>query len=214
MHRIFTISLGLALLAAVPLRAESAFDLVFRSGTLDELPEGTELHYDAAGLSGSSGQTPWREVVLDLGPEGTAILSGQPADDASAAQPLGSFNATIGNPVAMLFLEQTVNRVAEATGGSPFYIRNRIRDALGGVGELEAVTAKWEGAEVPATEVTLRPFVEDTHRAQLGRFADLEIRVVVSEAVPGWYMAISAEAPGIGTDDAYATSLALAGVEP
>jgi hypothetical protein len=214
MFRIVTLSLGLALVAGGPLRAESAFDLVFRSGTLDGLPEGTELHYDAAGLSGAAGQTAWREVVVGLGPENSVQLSGQPAEEAGAAQPLGSFDASIGNPVGMMFLEQTVNSVSTATGGSPFYVRNRIRDALGGEGAAEAVTATWEGTEVPATEIALRPFAEDAHRAQLGRFADLEIHVVVSEAVPGWYLSIRAEAPAAGAEEAFATSLSLAGVEP
>jgi hypothetical protein len=214
MNRIVSLSLGLSLLAAGPLHAESAFDLVFRSGTLDGLPEGTELRYDATGLSSAPDQAAWSEVVLGLGPESSARLSGQPAGEDSEAQPLGSYDAGIGNPVAMMFLEQTVSRVSEATGGSPFYIRNRIRDALGSEGAGEAVAASWDGAEVPATEIALRPFAEDAHRAQLGRFADLEIRVVVSKAVPGWYLSISANAPAAGTDDAYAASLSLAGVEP
>jgi len=213
MNRIVTLSLGLALLAATPLRAESAFDLLFRSGTLDGLPEGTELHYAAAGLEDQRDQSAWREVVLDLGPENSARLERQ-LEDEGAARPLGSFSAAIGNPVGMMFLEQTVNSVSAATGGSPFYIRNRIREALGGEGEVEAVTVSWEGAEVPATAVALRPFAEDAHRAQLGRFADLEIRVVVSEDVPGWYLTLSAEAPAAEAEEAYATSLSLSEVAP
>ena len=214
MHRIVTFSLGLALLAGGPLRAESAFDLVFRSGTLEGLPEGTELRYDAAGLGEAGDRAAWREVVVGLGPGNSVQLSGQPEGEADATQPLGSFEAGIGNPVAMMFLEQTVNSISAATGGSPFYVRNRIRDALGTEDAAEAVTASWEGAEVAATEVALRPFAEDAHRAQLGRFADLEIRVVVSEAVPGWYLSLSAEAPAAGTEEAFASSLSLAEVEP
>ena len=212
MHRIVTLSLGLALLAASPVRAESAFDLVFRSGTLEGLPEGTELHYDATGLEDARDQSAWREVVVDLGPESSARLEAQTSGEDAEARPLGSFDAAIGNPVGMMFLEQTVNSVAAATGGSPFYIRNRIREALGGPGEVAEMTADWDGAEVPATEVALRPFAEDPNRARLGRFADLEIRVVVSEDVPGWYLSLSAEAPE--AEGGYATSLALAGVEP
>ncbi|EYD74114.1 hypothetical protein Rumeso_04313 [Rubellimicrobium mesophilum DSM 19309] len=214
MKRIVALSLGLALLAGGPLHAERAFDLVFRSGTLDGLPEGTELRYDAAGLSDAQDQDAWRAVVLDLGPENSARLSGQPAEEAGAARPIGSFDSRIGNPVAMMFLEQTVNGVSAATGGSPFYIRNRIRDALGGPGEVEAVTATWQGTAVPATEVALRPFAQDAHRAELGGFADLEIRVVVSEAVPGWYLSMSAEAPAVAAAEPYGISLSLAGVEP
>jgi hypothetical protein len=212
MHRSVTLSLGLALLAVSPVRGESAFDLVFRSGTLEGLPEGTELHYDASGLEDARDQSAWREVVVNIGPESVARLEAQPSGDDAEARPLGSFDAAIGNPIGMMFLEQTVNSLAQATGGSPFYLRNRFREALGGPGEVEAVTADWDGGEVPATEVALRPFAEDPNRARLGRFADLEIRVVVSEAVPGWYLSLSAEAPE--AEGGYATSLSLAGVEP
>ena len=34
------------------------------------------------------------------------------------------------NPLLLYFLETTVRAMAEATGGSPYYIRNRIREAL------------------------------------------------------------------------------------
>ena len=59
----------------------------------------------------------------------------------------------------------------------------------------------------------MRPFAEDAHRAQLGRFADLEIRVVVSADVPGWYHSLSAAIPATEARDAFAASLTLAGVE-
>lgn len=75
------------------------------------------------------------------------------------------------------------------------------------------MTAEWEGEEVPATEIVLAPFVEDQHRAELGAFADLEIRVVVSEEVPGWYRSISAEAPASATGPAYATAFSIAEVD-
>ena len=58
--------------------------------------------------------------------------------------------------------------------------------------------------------MVLRPFREDTHRAQLGGFADLEIRVVMSDAVPGWYRSLAAEAPAAGEAEAYASALTLA----
>ncbi len=212
MKRIATLSLCAILGNAGALRAENAFDLIFRSGTLDGLPRGTELRYDATGPTGADGT--WRHVVVGLGPGDEARVENQDTEGENAAQPLGTFRASIGNPVAMVFLERTVMTVAEETGGSPFYIRNRMRDALADTGEVESVTVAWDGGSVPATEISLTPFVNDVHRAELGGFANLEIRVVVSEEVPGWYHSISAAAPAVGTGDAYVTSLALAEVGP
>lgn len=214
MGRIAMLALGATLAASGALHAESAFDLVFRSGTLDGLPEGTEIHYAAVGMPQAGADDPWREVVVGLGPDDSALLQQQPAEGDGPARPLGSFDATVGNPVAMLFLERTVQNISESTGGSPFYIRNRIRDALAGPGRIEEVTVTWEGESISATEIALSPFMEDAHRAELGSFADLEIRVVVSEALPGWYHTMTAEAPATGTEEAYAASLSLAGVEP
>jgi hypothetical protein len=231
MGRIATLGAALALAAALggasapsaPSAQEAgprAFDLVFRTGTLDGLPEGTELRYAGpAAAEGASGDG-WRSVVVGLAPGGRAVVEG--AQDEAAPRVIGSFDAGVGNPLAMVFLESTVNAVAEATGGSPFYIRNRIRDALAAPGQVEEAVARWEGAEVAATEVVLLPFAADAHRAEFGAFADLEIRVVVSEAVPGWYRSISATAPAgeppAGTPPGgaagYAASLSLAEAGP
>jgi hypothetical protein len=214
MARIATLSFCAALGAGGALHAESAFDLVFPSGTLDGLPEGTELHYDGEGMrEGPSGED-WSELVVGLAPEDRAVVEGRTADGQVAPRILGTFPATVGNPIAMVFLEQMVNTMSERTGGSPFYIRNRIRDALGGPGEVDAVTVLWGGEEVAATEIALVPFAGDAHRAELGDFADLEIRVLVSEAVPGWYVSIHAEAPAAAAEPTYASSFSLAGVEP
>lgn len=211
MGRIATLSLCMTLAGAGALRAESAFDIVFRSGTLDGLPEGSELHYDGSGLSQAERDTDWSRVVVGLDDGAARVEAAAP--DAEERRVLGSFPAGVGNPIAMVFLERTVKDISEATGGSPFYIRNRMREALAADGAVGAATADWEGREVPATEVVLVPFAQDARRAELGRFADLEIRVVVSEEVPGWYSSISAEAPAAEGGAPYATSVALREVE-
>lgn len=217
------LTLAVALAGAGALGAQEAgpraFDLVFRTGTLDGLPEGTELRYvggDAPDSAPENALGPgWRSLVVGLAPGGRAVVEGV-EDEAAPPRVVGSFDAGIGNPLAMVFLETTVSAVAEATGGSPFYVRNRIRDALAGPGQVAEATTEWRGAEVEATEIVLLPFAADAHRAELGAFADLEIRVVVSEAVPGWYRSISAEAPAPGASGtspggaAYASSLSLA----
>lgn len=214
MGRIATLSLCATLAGGGAALAEGAFDLVFRSGTLDGLPEGTELSYDGEATAVASSEEDWRRFVVALGPDDRALVEGLAAEGEGPGQSLGQYPATIGNPIAMLFLERTVNSISEQTGGSPYYIRNRIREALAGPGEVEEVTVPWDGGTIPATEVALRPFAEDARRAQLGAFADLEIRVVVSEAVPGWYVSLNAEAPATATAEGFAASMALAGVEP
>ncbi|NHW87951.1 hypothetical protein, partial [Escherichia coli] len=45
--------------------------------------------------------------------------------------PVADFAASGGDPVLLWFLENTVRSMATITKGSPFYIRNRMREALG-----------------------------------------------------------------------------------
>ena len=85
--------------------------------------------------------------------------------------PVGGFPPGVANPVLLYFLETTVRAMAEATGGSPYYIRNRVREAfvaadLGPGGDPEAAHA-----------VTLSPFAQDPNRAKMGLFADLVLRL-------------------------------------
>ena len=56
--------------------------------------------------------------------------------------------------------------------------------------------------------VTLRPFLDDPNRDRMMGFGDLELRVTMSDAVPGWYLSLVAEAPGAqGTEEGYVSAL-------
>lgn len=188
---------------------QRSFDLIFRGGTLDALPVGAELDYQG---ETTFGLTPSgiEHVSVELREEDTTTISRQSEGD--SARPLGSFSTSTGNPLAMFFLERTVRTISEATGGGQTYIRNRIREALAGPGEVEEVTVSWQGREVPATRVTLAPFVNDPNRSRLGAFADLRLEVTVSQEVPGWYHSLSATTPGHGTGKGGHAELNLAEV--
>ena len=105
-----------------------------------------------------------------------------------------------------------MHTISEATGGGRIYIRNRIKDALAGPGEVAEVTVPWEGEEVAATRVTLTPFADDSNRQQLGAYADLQLQATVSEEVPGWYHSLSATTPAYGADGGGSAELELAEV--
>ena len=104
------------------------------------------------------------------------------------AQPVGTFPPGVANPLLLYFLETTVRATAEATGGSPYYIRNRIREAL------VAADATGEGAE---REAVLVPFAGDPNRAKMGAFADLTLRLRFDPERPERILELSADtAPG------------------
>jgi hypothetical protein len=103
-----------------------------------------------------------------------------------------------GNPILMVFLESVVRTVSEATGGSPFYLRNRIKDAMRERMTEEPATAEFRGAELAAQRIDLRPFEEDRHAADLGAFAGLELSFLLAEAAPGTFLSLEASASGAG----------------
>ncbi|WP_297976180.1 hypothetical protein [uncultured Amaricoccus sp.] len=118
-----------------------------------------------------------------------------------AAKPLGTFGVEAANPVLLYFLETTVRVMAEATGGNPYYIRNRIREALAaaGLGEQEGTVR----------EVLLAPFAADANRARMGVFGDLSIRLRFDPEAPARILELSADTPG--EDGRYHEKMVLVG---
>jgi len=168
------------------------YDLIFRTGTLDDFAPGDHLRYESVSANEAAApQTP-QSLDLVIEDDDTARLS---RDIDGKRQSLAVFDASVGNPMAMFFLERLVRDLAVSTGGSKFYIRNRIKDSLLAPKAITSDHISYDGAEQPATRVTLAPFVADENRARLGPFADLRIDFLMSDAVPGWYYMIEAATP-------------------
>ena len=193
------VSLALTLpVAASPLAGDKTYDMLFRNGTLDDIDRDKELVYA-------------RKVTNKLKPEAEARDTGDIAigfrDGATELatlefrrdgkhRSLGSFPANVGNPMIMYFYETVVRDMAESAGGSPFYIRNRVKDALIQTSDVVVGEAMLDGKTVTTETIRLYPFKDDPNAAQMQGFGDLELRVTMSEAVPGWYMSLVAEAAG------------------
>ncbi len=116
------------------------------------------------------------------------------------SRPVPSFAGAAAHPLLLILLESTVRNMAELTGGSPFYIRNRMREALWVAAETpEPTELVLAGATLPAEAVVVRPFANDPNRPEMGAFADLQLRFVLSEDVPGGIARLEAET-GPGPD--------------
>ncbi|WP_108258002.1 hypothetical protein [Mangrovicoccus ximenensis] len=192
-------ALAAALALGAPFAAAAAetaapYALMFREGTLDAVAHDRVLTYsrkvelpaDAEFAARSSGalrlafaEEAEDEVRLGFGP------------DQQSTHVVGAFPASVGNPLAMYHMETVTRDMARLTGGSQFYIRNRMKDALTRPASVEQL--ELDGAA--AQEVVFRPFEGDPNAAKMGGFGALEIRAVMSEAVPGWYRSLSAVAP-------------------
>jgi len=108
----------------------------------------------------------------------------------------------------MVFYESVIRDMSETAGGSPFCIRIRVKEALVRPAEIETGEAAFGGETVATRTVTLRPFLEDPNRDRMMGFGDLELRVTMSEEVPGWYLSLVAEAPGAeGSEAGYVSAM-------
>lgn len=187
-----------ALLLGLPLPAAAAAltDLLMAPGVFAGAPAGATISYAEERTVPEGADVTLPDVTgatLRLEVTGTGegrVLRLVRETDGKAA-PVGSFPGGVANPLLLQFLETNVRAMAEATGGSPYYIRNRIREAL--------AASDLGVAEGPDRVVTLVPFVADPRRAEMGAFADLTIRLRFDPAAPERILELSADTAS-GTD--------------
>lgn len=200
-----TLLLAVVMTAALtgPGRAEPVTDALFAEGIFDAVPDGQVIAYSHSrkGVA-SAAFTPVIDgrmvVVTGKAADGTRSVSLK-IDTEGQRREVSDFPASGGNPVLMVFLESTVRSMAAMSGGSPFYIRNRIKDALREGGDLTDAPQDFAGRRIAAQELVLRPFDGDPNRDRMGEFAGLSLRFVVSDAVPGRFLLMSADTPEAGS---------------
>lgn len=197
--------------SAATASAAGTYDLLFHKGGLSGLhvpapvSAGKEppdaLLYDRVLLSGKKGEAPDNDNIgLQLSADDNVALI---LRQGPRMRSLGNFPASVGNPLIMYFLESTLSDVAAQSGGSPYYIRNRIKEALMKDAEIVPVFVHLGDRDIAAQKVTLRPLEKDKARSKMGRFAELALSVTVSEQVPGWLYSLEANVPeGQGPEDA------------
>lgn len=175
------------------------YDLLFRNGTLDEVSRDAELTYRREvtnALKPEAADRDTGDIALTIDESGQAPVAFLEFRQGDKHRGLGKFPASVGNPMIMYFYETVVRDMAESAGGSPFYIRNRVKEAL--VTPTQIVDGQTEvGGETVATRtIRLKPFADDPNRDQMQGFGDLELAVTMSEEVPGWYLSLEADVPG------------------
>ncbi|WP_413205982.1 hypothetical protein [Rhodospirillum sp. A1_3_36] len=193
------------------------YQLLFREGVLDKVAKDAVLDYaihrngwsapqqqgiapEASKFDGS--------LALTTGADDSVVLTLKQGERKSSA---GTFPRSVGNPVIMYFLESVLRDMANQAGGSPFYIRNRIKAALLEAAEVKPVSVTLDGRDIQAQQVTIHPFAKDQARDRMFGFADLKVVAILSEEVPGWYYSLSAEAPRTvgGKETGYSNVLTL-----
>lgn len=198
---------------AAPLHAQETYDLIFKPGTLSDLAETDVLAYDrdvTIAANPAYAQRNTGKIALNFEPDDMARLRFLQGEQ---YRNVGNFPATVGNPVIMYFVETVLRDVAQEAGGSPFYIRNRIKEALVTSVPIEDGTALYGDAELAIKQITLRPFEHDKNRDRMGIYGDLALTFTMSDDAPGWYVSLVAAAPGQGDAVGYSNSLTLTPLE-
>lgn len=198
--------------AGAPAGAGALSDLIMAPGLLAQAPQGEVLRY------AHNRSLPAPPLDRELPGAGTDYALPQPVTDGEAIltattdqlvlslrasdgkpQDVASFPAGGSNPMLLFFLENVVRIVAAQTGGSPYYIRNRIKDAL----LSSDAAAGPDGRAV----VTLHPFASDPNRARLGDFADLALSLALDPDRPGQLLDLKADTGP--TPDGYSERMTL-----
>lgn len=194
----FALMLGAGALS-LPAHAGTVSDLIMANGLLAESPAGEVLRYS------HDRQIPSAEAELPGAGKGLAVpqavAGGEVVLNAVEAEggrqlvlslkqgdksrEVASFPAKGANPMLLFFLENVVRNMAIQTGGSPFYIRNRIRDSL-----LEAELGDPAAAEAV---ITVKPFEKDPNLNQLGDFATLSLTMTLDPAQPARLLSLKAD---------------------
>lgn len=180
--------------------AGEAQDKIFRVGLLGGVEVGQTLIFarERAGADAASPPIDDGEIKVAVIEEAGQRIA-QMELRAPGQAPSGTrLPADGGHPVLLVFLETTARTMAEATGGSPFYIRNRMRESLGADVPLDPVEVTLAGKTISAQAATFRPFENDPNREKMGQFADLALILTLSDAVPGGFVRF--EAAGAGPD--------------
>ncbi len=191
------LTLGLAF-SQSPALAVETYDLIFKNGTLDDISKDATLAYDRETVVDQKAEMSDRatgEVRLTFEEDEMARLRFHQGDK---LRNIGAFPATVGNPIIMYFVETVIRDVAQEAGGSPFYIRNRVKDSLIQFAEINDASKPFGGSDVGVQQITLRPFLNDPNRAKMKGYEDLALTITMSNDVPGWYYSLEANVTGKG----------------
>jgi hypothetical protein len=119
-----------------------------------------------------------------------------------------------GNPMLMYFLENEVRLLERTTHGQSAHFRRRIRQALAAQATVQDTSVRWGGKDVAARVVHVAPFLDDPYRARFEREAKTEYDFVLSDAVPGGVVRMTASLAAAGDAPKVTRTLALADPQP
>lgn len=175
----------------------TATALVFETPYLASLPPGRHLAYVYRHTTEKPdlGEGFTETIDLSVAPAAdgkrearVAIQRGEQASEA------GPFPLEAGNPLVLMAMERDVREIAQLSKGSPFYIRNRLRDALAAA-TVEPVRIEEDGRSLEGWKLSMTPFAADPNRERLGEIAGRRYEILFAREVPGGLQSIRITTP-------------------
>jgi hypothetical protein len=193
---------GILLLTMVgPVLADpDASSLLFERPALVEVPAGSTLVYSLQRTGGTAAGVPAHaestvELSLQRDPATGEIRAEVAIITGEGRQAAGSFPSQAGNPVLLVALERDITEMSRLLRGSPYYIRNRIREAISAAAPISA-RFTFDGREVEGWRIVVSPFEQDRNRDRLREHAAKRYEFILSDAVPGHLYAVRMVTPG------------------
>jgi hypothetical protein len=171
--------------------------LLFLQNQIASIREPRAIVYDYVSEGeGTPRATDRATLTLKPGPGGRCCSAHTDFLSGAMAVNLPDLDDPQGNPVLMYFLESEVRLLERKTHGQSAHFRRRIRQALADEATVSDTTTRWNGHDVPARSVHIAPFLNDPYRARFERDAKTEFTFVLSDAVPGGLVHMTAVIPG------------------
>lgn len=171
---------------------EGAHTLVLKTGTLEGFTGEASLTYEQVVLlpaNQAAADNENGQVRLTAEQDDMVALTFHKGD---GQRRMGAFPQSVGNPLFMSFIEIVIRDMANIAGGSPFYIRNRIKETLVQPADDAAGSEVFGDRTITTQTVTLRPFVDDANKDRMRGFENLTLQVTMSDEVEGWYLRLDA----------------------
>lgn len=99
--------------------------------------------------------------------------------------PLPPVEGVKGNPVLLYFLERDIREMNRLTKGQAAYFRKRIRMAVFQGAEVSDIQIGYQGRQVAAQRIVIRPYADDPLRVRFEKLASKQYTFVLSKQVPG-----------------------------
>lgn len=190
----FALALGGAAAAAAPATFRQ---LVFEAPHFANVSNGQTITYRFVRKTDDPKLTPSfeDEVKVLVGPEGAENSVKIDLFTGSRAQEHPNMSKA-GNPVIVAILEQDVVEMNKTLGGSPFYFRIRLKDALAEEKAAEPTKVEYNGKTLDGWKISLKPFADDAkNRGKLKEYANRTYELTFADGVPGGLYALKTVTP-------------------